>query len=163
MPGRGGGRPPAAGVVLAVRPGELPGEGVDLAVEVVEALAGGGALGQGAADRGDQAGQPGDLVAELVVVGGLAGVDGGDGLTARGELVQGRAQRVGGHGRSQGNDGPFEMTGFGQPGAGGTGPSSGPAGNLWFSSGTGHGPRRGGRPGPVSGRSPWACPGQGPA
>ena len=116
-----------------MRLGEVPGEGGDLAVEVVEAGEGGGVLGQGAADRGDHAGQLGDLAAELAVVDGLAGVEAGDGLAAGGELVQGGAHRVGGHGRSQGNDGPFELTGAASRGGRlGAVPGTGPGlGRAW--------------------------------
>ena len=145
-PGRGSGRTSAGGVALAGWLGGVPGEGGDLAVKVVEAGEGGGVFGQGAADRGDQAGQLGGLVAELAVMGGLAGIEVGDGRAAGGELVQGGAHRVGSHGWFQGDDGPFGLMAGGQPGAGGSGPAAGaaviPVPSPGQESGAGPGPGR---------------------
>jgi hypothetical protein len=90
-------------VVFALR-GEVPGEVGDLPVEVGQAGHGGGALGQGAADRGDHGGELGALPVQLGVVGGLAGVELGQLLAGGGELVQDRGGRVCCHAQLHGKD-----------------------------------------------------------
>ena len=86
--------------------GAPAGEFGDLPVDGVEAGQGGGVFGEGAADRGDHAGQLVQLPGQGGVVGCFAGVEGGVLVAAGGELVQDRGQgvRVGGHGQFQGKD-----------------------------------------------------------